>query len=1584
MSSSYSLLVRTVDEIPWRRSGATQTKNPSLYVAINLDGIEVQRTQTVKWELSPKWDHMVLIPDAAAVLSLRLFHNSSLAFTRDKCLGTVDTDIATLRKLCGSDGDGDAKVVNLELTGVEGAVKGRPAGTISVGLMRSTQAASLAVDQAQKAAENVATTPGLMTTGGIVVQSVAPVSQLNSALASITSRLHIIVRVGDKLATIHPYANIAWKVLTSVYQVSRKQQDTDEKLLKLVETMVEVYSFVSDVDSLIQKIQGVENKLALAIVKQTVECALFIQEYTANGFCNRAIRNTWTQADKKINDLSETLLRLRASFDGGLTIQTLFVSTKMLEKVEGLEQADTLKKLNPVDMNATLRIPCLPGTRQEILDDITGWLTVPSDSGNILWLSGVAGSGKSTISTTVSESFRALDRLGVFLFFDRNDQSRSHPNAVIRTIAYSLALFNPHIGSAISAAIQRDPAVVNAPMRTQFRELLLDPLQSAEQYIQGPILLILDALDECGDPDSRAVLLSLLSVDFPKLPQLFRVLITSRRESDIVDYFGSGFTNMYLDPGARSTTEDVELFLRHELFQIQQRKRLSPTWPGEHSIQSLVDLSGGLFVWASTAIRFMNGYRPDERLEILVAQKSTAGFNLDHLYSVALRNSGPWDTDKTFAQDAQAVLACVVLGKIPMSDRTIDMLLYSGQQGSANVLEYLGCVVHWSPGQEARTLHASFADYLTDTTRSGSEPWSIDPKTHHHALSLGCLRNLHHELRFNMCGLEDSHRRNADVIDMAQRVADKVSPQLLYSSCFWFTHVRETKFDNIILDAIEKLLLGQFLYWLEVLSILGRIPIGTSALAVAANYVKDQNADLEDFIADALRFVAAFGPAIATSAPHIYLSSLPFAPHGSKIAKRFGSMFPGTLKYQCPLGEDWPRIQKILQGHSNDVTCAHFSPDDTRIASGSLDNTVRVWDAQTGLLVIEPLDGHTGWVASIHFSRDGTRIVSGSWDNTLRVWDANTGALAAGPFEGHSQGVVSVSFSPDSTRVASGSLDKTVRVWDCETGVTVIGPLRGHTGIVSSVHFSPDGMRIASGASDRTVRVWDAQTGAAAVEPFRGHTDSVNSVHFSPTGTRIASGSEDHTVRVWDAQTGILLAGPFLGHIAPITSVVFSPDGTRIASGSKDMAVYIWSLQTGEITGTLEGHTDSVTSVDFSSDSGRIVSASDDGTVRVWDAQTGSGLPGRVDGHTSWVTSLQFSPNGTQIVSGSGDSTIRVWNARTGTPVTKAFGSTSAVISMDLSPDGARIASGSENNVCVWDAQTGTLLAGPFEGHTDAVCCVRFSPDGTRIASASQDQTVRVWGAEAGATVAGPFHAHSSLNSVHFSPDGSQVTSGTADNTTHVWDIETGMLIAEPFKGHTDWVASVQFSPDGTHIASGSRDNTVCVWDSQTGALVLGPLKGHTHSVHSVTFSPDGAWIASGSWDNTVRVWDSTSGSLVAGPFEGHTNSVLSVCFSPDSRLIASGSMDTTIRVWETKSSAAVPGPLGDYPSVDDGWILNSAGDLMFWVPPWLRDGLCLPHNTVVICSGGTTKLDLSQFAHGTAWQGCSDPNFRDMKIDTH
>ncbi|KAJ7127610.1 WD40 repeat-like protein [Mycena epipterygia] len=1445
--------------------------------------------------------------------------------------------------------------------------------------MRDIEAAALAVATAPKNVANIGLgmkASALMKTGAIVAQSKTTASGLESALGLVTSKLEILIGIGDEIATIHPYANAAWKILTSVYQAVKKQQTTDDKLVKLVDTMVDAYSFVEDVSSLPQKIKRLEDR-ALAIVQHTVKCAEFIQDYTnASGFSGRVVYNILNNAEERIDELSATFLELKDALDKRLQMESFLI-------LGTVERSEMLKQLKPVDMSATLRPLCLKGTRQKMLNDITEWVNDPVALSNVVWLSGVAGSGKSTISTTVSESLRASNRLGAFLFFDRNDISRSDPGSVIRTIAYKLGLSNPYIGSMISGVIHHDPAVVDAPIQTQFKALLLDPLTSVKQHTPRPILIVLDALDECGDPRSRATLLSILSNEFPKLPHIIRLLITSRRDPDIVDEFRNHFTEMHLDTGVASS-DDVELFLRHELVQIQVRKTLASTWPGEANIQQLVNLAGGLFIWASTAILFMNAYQPDGRLKILLAQDPTAseGVKLDELYVVALKMSAEWYTDNAFAQDARAVLACIVLGRVPMTEKTIDMILE--KETSGDVLKYLGCVVQWSPGKEARTLHASFTDYLTDPIRSGGRPWSIDPKIDHHPLSLGCLRILNDELKFNICGLENSHLLNADVPDISRRVAELVPPQLTYSSCFWFNHVQATPFDDTVLQAIDSLLHHKFLYWLEVLSLLGRIAITTTGLKVAADYAKGEDKDLEDFAVDTIKFMAGFAPIVAQSVPHIYLSALSFTPRGSAIAKQFSALFPQTLMFQNTSGDEWPTIQKVLRGHRNLVYSVDFSPDGSRIASGSVDRTVCIWDAETGVLLAGPFEGHTNDVASVNFSPDGSCIASGSHDNTVRVWDTQTGALVAGPFEGHTGSVNSVNFSTDGGRIASGSDDNTVQIWNAHTGARVAGPFEGHTDCVMSVNFSPDGTRIASGSHDNTVCVWDAQTGALVVGPFNGHTDGVSSVNFSTDGGRIASGSNDNTVQIWNAHTGARVAGPFKGHTNSVTSVQFSPDGTRIVSGSCDNTVRVWNACTGAlVAGPFEGHTHFVMSVHFSADGARIASGSNDTTVRIWDAHPRVLVAGPFKGHINEVASVNFSPDGSRIASGSHDNTVCIWDAQTGALVAGPFkGHTDWVRSVHFSPDGTRIASGSnDRTLCVWDAQTGALVSGPckFEGHTDWIRSVHFSSDGAQLASGSDDKTVRVWNAHSDALVARSFEGHTNwVESVHFSPDGTRLASGSHDKTVCVWDVQTGALIAGPFEGHTDEVNSVNFSPDGEQIASGSRDHTVRVWDAHTGVLIGGPFEGHTNQVNSVNFSPDGSLIVSGSSDHTVRIWDSQTGALVAGPFEGHTDRVTSVHFSPDGARIVSGSADTAIRVWKINSP---PNDLlRDY-HLNNGCVLNSEGHLMFWVPPWLREGLVyFPRNLFVICGQGTTKLDLSRFVHDTEWQKCIDPNSRDTK----
>jgi hypothetical protein len=164
------------------------------------------------------------------------------------------------------------------------------------------------------------------------------------------------------------------------------------------------------------------------------------------------------------------------------------------------------------------------------------------------------------------------------------------------------------------------------------------------------------------------------------------------------------------------------------------------------------------------------------------------------------------------------------------------------------------------------------------------------------------------------------------------------------------------------------------------------------------------------------------------------------------------------------------------------------------------------WGERTGLR------GHTGTVGTVAFSPDGTRVLTGSWDNTARLWDAATGTAVA-TLAGHTGFVAAVAFSPDGTRVLTGSEDNTARLWDAATG-TAVATLAGHTASVRAVAFSPDGTRVLTGSEDKTARLWDAATGRA-VATLAGHMERVWAVAFSPDGTRVLTGSLDNTARLW-------------------------------------------------------------------------------------------------------------------------------------------------------------------------------------------------------------------------------------------------------------------------------------------------------------------------------------------------------------------------------------------------------------------------------------------------------------------------------------
>ncbi|WP_414621859.1 eIF2A-related protein [Calothrix sp. CCY 0018] len=567
------------------------------------------------------------------------------------------------------------------------------------------------------------------------------------------------------------------------------------------------------------------------------------------------------------------------------------------------------------------------------------------------------------------------------------------------------------------------------------------------------------------------------------------------------------------------------------------------------------------------------------------------------------------------------------------------------------------------------------------------------------------------------------------------------------------------------------------------------------------------------------------------------------------------------------------RERETISGHLSGVNSVAFSPLNSLIASGSADNTIKLWYPDGKFF--RTLSGHTDVVNSVTFSPDGTTVASGSQDKTVKLWTIDGRVNLT--LSGHKNIVNSVAFSPNGRIIASGSTDNTVKLWNRQG--KLFKTLFGHDGAVLQVAFSPDGDLIASASSDKTIKLWDKN--GNNVRTYSGHRDAITSIAWSNDGNIIASASLDNTVKLWNLQGKLLKV--IKAHSEAVTAVSFSPDNQIIATVSTDETVKLWRWQDGILLGTLKGHKDWVNDVSFSPDGKTLASASKDKTVKLWSWQ--DLLLGNLKTHSKAVTSVSFSPNGNLIASGSTDKTIKLWT-RNGTQIKTLQPSQAEIWDVSFSPDGKLFASaGKDKTIKLWQ-EDGKLIK-TIAAHNNVILSLAWSNKGNIFASASKDKTVKLWrrNGELITTLSGHQQA---VNWVRFSHDGELIASASDDNTVKIWH-KSGKLL-HTLIGHKRSVFAVDWSSKGNIIASASLDGTVKLWN-QKGELQQ-TLIAEGEEFIGVTFSPDGKLLAATSEDN-VKLWQRDGTLLIT--LKADREEFTSISFSPNGETLLSGTNKGTI-----------------------------------------------------------------------------------------
>lgn len=1158
------------------------------------------------------------------------------------------------------------------------------------------------------------------------------------------------------------------------------------------------------------------------------------------------------------------------------------------------------------------RVSCEDNTRTETLASIYRWiLSDVSHSGMtsppVFWISGVAGSGKSTIAQTVAEWCHERKYLGASFFCSRDSAECSNVGLVFPTIARQLAQHNSEFNNRLVEVMTTDRDIQSAAVARQLKHLIVDPLKRS--FHSGTCVIIIDALDECRDSEATSVILAALARYIAELEPL-KFLITSRPVHNVSAGFrgtGLGASTQHLvlhEIPMESTERDIRIYLEKNLTRISAIYQITSPWPPTSAISLLVQKSDGLFIFAATAIKFIEdpsgGEDPDTRMRsVLLSETSEAASSphrlLSTLYLQVLRTAFP-EVPRSLRARLKMILGTLALSCERLSAASLEVLMSLPEKSTREALRQLHSViiVPDSEYEPIRLIHPSFHDFLVDPLRCTDSNFSVRSTVQHTIIATRRLFTMKTLLRRDMCNINDLSKLNIEIPNLAERIQRHIPLPLQYACRHWAFHVSHSDINDELFEHLKDFCYKNMLHWLEVLSLLGELDNAIEALYVTLRMLVRHplpQSDILILLEDCIRIVRQCLPGLRASCFQAYKGVVPFCPRQTLLRKLYYEQSPRAVEVLSGLDETWSPCVQVIEGHNDWVLDLAISAENGNVVSACRDHSIRVW-SRTGAH-LHTLDGHSDQVTSVLFYHPRGQILSASLDSSIRVWDMMTGACL------HTRTVQAkvqaLACSTDGHFVAVGCHDAHILIWDASKLDSDPVVLRGHRHQVNSIQFFHDCSHLVSGSHDRACKLWDIQT-LQCQQTFPGRTE-VMSVAAAPDNLTIACGLADNTISMW--QAGVTSGSRILrGHESLVWSVDFSPDGTILASGSWDHSIRLWDVGTGAVLHTLMGHADQVRCLRFSADGTRIGTGSCDHSVRIWDlsailsrpltsavkqkrnlstllklrghvlhkqsepkwdARTGNYIDLTCAHHSAVVRALAFSANGTRLATGSWDGTIRLWNAVTGAHLGTSKSVGTLITSLSFSPDGKRIASSSyDGAVRLVDAKT-VNCESVLTGHSGAAWKVVYA--GQQLLSCSDDGSVRLWNVT----------ARPSEGRVLLQKDRSAIYQIACSSTIEV-------------------------------VAIGSLDDIDP--DSRCGYVTITLLNIRTQnilwttnpagSVESLSFSRDGSRLLSCFSSGLISLWGvtvATNGAKVevalVSTFEAG-NAIENVSFTPDERSILS------------------------------------------------------------------------------------------------